>query len=410
MRKYFKWTKERIRGLKNKGYIKGHTNNAKGKDGLRSGMVILNEIHTYENFDNLNVFTTGLGKKPDSRTAYFTTNGDVVDGPLDQLVKAGKEYLENDDLQDDGVLYFICNLDEKTEVDDELMWRKANPSLRYKPELLVEIRKEYRKWKKDPVRFPAFMTKRMNLRQTKEEMPVVEWELISATNKPIPLEKIQGSACTVGVDFSKTNDWVGVNIHFKDGLMRYDINHAWVCLQSRELWRLKCPYREWAEKGDITLVDELEISPGLIADYIARISAQYYVECVCIDSYRYTIFADALAKAGFSRENKNIKLYRPSDIIRVVPLINRYFVNGYFAWGDTPHLRWATNNTKLIPAKKSKVAADGEADFGNFLYDKIEPRARKTDPFMALVASIIVEDMIPDVEDVDYDDYDVFVF
>ena len=42
--------------------MKGHTNNPKGRDGLRSGKVIFNEVHQYENYDNIKVFTTGQGK------------------------------------------------------------------------------------------------------------------------------------------------------------------------------------------------------------------------------------------------------------------------------------------------------------------------------------------------------------
>lgn len=40
----FYWTTENIKGLENGGRIKGHTNNPKGKDGLRSGCIILNNI------------------------------------------------------------------------------------------------------------------------------------------------------------------------------------------------------------------------------------------------------------------------------------------------------------------------------------------------------------------------------
>ena len=62
-------------------YTHLRTNSPKGKDGLRSGIVIFNEIHQYENYDNIDVFTTGLGKKKHPRRSYFTTNGDKREGP-----------------------------------------------------------------------------------------------------------------------------------------------------------------------------------------------------------------------------------------------------------------------------------------------------------------------------------------
>ena len=49
-------------------------------------------------------------------------------------------------------------------------------------------------------------------------------------------------------------------------------------------------------------------------------------------------------------------------------------------------LRWAANNTKMI-----RYGRDAGADKGSFVYAKIEGKSRKTDPFMALVASMVPE-------------------
>lgn len=393
MKKYFYWTQQTIKGMKRNSFIKGHTNNAKGKDGLRSGCVIFNEYHAYENYANVNVFTTGLGKKPHPRRTIFTTNGDVVDGPLDELIKDSEDILYNG-APDNGLLPFLCRLDSKEEVDDEENWHKANPSLRYRPSLFEEIRKEYREWKTNPARLPAFMTKRMNIRESNNELKVTSWENIEATNKDLP--EMKGWECTAGIDFTKTNDWAAVNIHFKRGENRYDINHAWICMQSDDISRLKCPYKDWADKGQITLVYEPEINPQYIADYIQKMNRKYRIKCVAADSYRFTLLSDYLKSIGFSYENKNIMMVRPSDIMKVYPIIDRCFTNHYFYWGNTPHLRWATNNSKLVKAKRSALAKDGELDMGNYLIGKIEPKSRKTDPFMALVASMCCESRIRD--------------
>lgn len=392
LKKFFYWTQESIKGLNRNSFIKGHTNNAKGKDGLRSGAVIFNEYHAYENYANVNVFTTGLGKKEHPRRSIFTTNGDVVDGPLDELIKDAEDILFNG-APDNGLLPFICRLDSKDEVDDEEMWYKANPSLRYKPSLLEEIRKEYREWKKNPARLPSFMTKRMNLRESNNELPVTSWDNLEATKKEYK-ENLRGRECTCGIDFTRTNDWAGVNFHFKDGDNRIDINHAWLCMESSELHRLRCPYEDWADKGHLDLVYDVEISPDTIAEYIYEMSKIYRIKMIVLDSFRYAVMRDALFKIGFSVENKNIKLLRPSDIMKVYPIIDRCFTNQFFYWGEQPHLRWATNNTKLVRAKKSQLAKDGELDMGNYLFGKIEPKSRKTDPFMALVHSMCTEDKL----------------
>lgn len=394
LKRFFKTTKETITGIARNSVITGHTNNAKGKDGLRSGVIIFNEYHAYENMANVNVFTTGLGKVDDPRRSIFTTNGDVVDGPLDTLIKDSEEIL--DGLVDDGgLLPFICRLDSKEEVHKEVNWYKANPSLKYRPTLLQEIRNEYIDWKKNPAALPAFMTKRMGVRETSSLITVAKWEDIANTNKPIP--KLNGCECIVGIDYAKTNDWVAVDTHFKIGDERYDINHAWICRQSDDYPRLKAPIEDWQRDGHLTIVDEHEISPQLICDYIKEINRQYRIKYIVMDNFRFTLFASYLEDIHFSFANGNIKLIRPSDIMKVYPIINRCFLNGNFHWGDNPCLRWATNNVKLVKAKKSTIALDGENDTGNYLFGKIERHTRKTDPFMALVAAMCFENLLPNV-------------
>ena len=392
LKKFFYWTQESIRGLKNNSYALGHTNNAKGKDGLRSGCVIFNEYHAYENFDNINVFTTGLGKKKHPRRSIYTTNGNVVDGPLDELIKKCEDIL-NEEIDDEGTLPFICRITKKEDIDDEVKWYHANPSLFYMPDLLNEIRKEYKEWKQNPARLPDFSTKRMNYRENNNELAVTSWENIEKTKKEYQ-ENLKGRECTCGIDFSKTTDWAGVNLHFKIEDQRIDINHAWMCMQSPEISRIKCPYEDWSEKGHIEKVYDVEISPELIVEWIYEQSRKYRIKAIYLDSYRYALLREYLERIGYSVDRKNVFLVRPSDIMKVYPVIDRCFVNGFFYWGEQPHLRWATNNTKLVRAKKSVLAKDGELDIGNYLFGKIEPKTRKTDPFFALAHSMVGEDKI----------------
>ena len=386
IKRFYSWTKERIVSTKTRSIIKGRTNSPKGKDGLRSGIVIFNEIHQYLNYANIDVFTTGLGKKKHPRRSYYTTNGEVREGPLDDILADSADILR-EGAPDNGLLPFICKLDSREEVDDEENWTKANPSLPYLPDLLAEIRKEYKEWKKTPERLPAFMAKRMNLPEIAKESAVTAWENIAATNKKMP--DLKGWSCTVGVDYSKTTDWAAVNFHFKNGDQRYDINHAWICSASSDIPRIKAPWQEWTKTEYLEYVDDVEIHPTRITSYIAELGKLYNIQMVSIDSYRYSLLSDALSKIGIAREFKNLQLVKQTDIIKVVPIIDHCFLHGYFTWGDNPVLRWATNNTKTI-----RYGRDVGADKGSFVYAKIEGKSRKTDPFMALVASMVSEDKI----------------
>lgn len=409
LQRFFKWTREKVVCKSTRSTIKGHTNNPGGKDGLRSGMVVLNEIHQYQDYKNINVFTTGLGKKKHPRRSYYTTQGDVREGPLDDLLETAEGILFGGE-PDNGLLPFICRLDSKAEVHDEKNWEKANPSLRYLPDLMEEIRKEYRDWLKRPEKFTAFMTKRMNLPDGSSEIKVCAYERIKATNRPVPVDNLVGRMCTCGIDFSKVTDMISVNLHFRDVDTRYDLNHSWLCLQSKDLPRIKAPWKEWADQGHITLVDDVEIHPELIVDYIATQMEYYSIKKMAIDDFRYALVAKYLQNIGFdAKVYKNLKLVRPSDIMKVAPVIDSCFANDYFVWGDNPVLRWATNNTKMVRYGR-KPGKEDDADIGNFVYAKIEAKSRKTDPFMALAASMTVEDDLPYAQSVSAPDLGVFTY
>ncbi|MDR0936632.1 MAG: terminase large subunit [Oscillospiraceae bacterium] len=379
LKRFFEHKVDRVIGAETKSVIRGRTNSPKSRDGMRSGMVVFNEIHQFQNYDNIKVFVSGKGKVRDPRELYATTNGDVREGPLDEMLAKSLSILSGE-VPDNGFLPFICRLDDKREAENPTLWDKANPSLPYLPVLRKEIEKEFREWKLNPVSNADFMTKRMNLPQSDAEVAVTDWENIEATNKPLPpLDELD---CTAGLDYASASDLVSVNLHFRSGNFRYDINHSWLCLRSKELYRLKIPWHDWADAGHITLVDDVEISPELVCDWLFKKSRVYNIKMLGLDSYRYSLMKRFLAEIGF-REKENLKLIRSGDIAKTAPVIESCFVNHYFTWGDNPPLRWAANNTKLE-----------KYDNGNVYYGKIEPKARKTDPFMALAASMAVEDCL----------------
>lgn len=395
---YFYWTKELAQGIKNKGYVKGRTNNPKSKDGMRSGMVVFNEVHQYENYKNIKVFITGLGKKKHPRRLYATTNGDVRDGPLDEYVSQSEQIL-NGAIKDNGFLPFICRLDDKKEADEQTKWQKANPSLPYLPHLMTEIEKEYRDWKVNPTANADFMTKRMNRPQADAEVAVTEWENILASKREIP--DLTGWDCTVGIDYASLRDWAAVNFHFKDGDQRYDMGRYWCCTQNPELAKIKAPWQDWE---NVVAVDDVEINPQLLMDYIAEMAAKYNIKKVALDDYRYALLKKFLDDEGFDpKDKKNLYLVRKSDIMKVHPVIESSFNRQLFTWGDNPALRWATNNTKLVRSSRNIGS-----DTGNFYYAKIEAKSRKTDPFMALVASMVIESELETSEGT-FDDVPVIV-
>jgi phage terminase large subunit-like protein len=387
LKKYFYHTKELIQGRKNRGVIKGRTNSPSHRDGMRSGMIVFNEVHAYLNYDNIKVFRTGLGKKDEPREGAFTSNGNISDGPLDDMLERALRILFGGE-PDNGFLPFVCRLPKEEMVHDPENWSMANPSLQYMPTLMAEIQDEYNDWKDAPEEHGDFLTKRMGIRKGFEEITVTDYDKVKETNKPLP--DMTGWSCTVGIDFAELSDFASVDLHFRRGEERFDINHTWICKQSKTLHRVRAPYMDWVKAGICTLVDDVSIHPRLLAEYIRQMGMLYNVKILCMDNFRWTVVADAMREIGFDASDKTkVKLVRPSDIMKADGTIQECFNRGLYHWGDNPCLRWAVNNTKRIRSGKK-----AGTDTGNYYYGKIEAKSRKTDPFMAHVAAMTAEELL----------------
>lgn len=385
LKKYFHWNKEVITGLKSKSKLKFRTSNAKTKDGGRPGKIDFDEYHQYEDYKTIQVFKTGLGKKANPRTTITTTNGDVRDGPLDKLIKRAEQIL-NGAIDDNGLLPFICKLDNKKEVDNPDMWVKANPSLPYFKDLKSLMKREYLDYKEDPISNAAFMTKRMNIPVGNKDKEVTSWENILKTNKELP--DLKGKTGVVGIDYAKTTDFVSAGILFRIKEKYCWITHTWVCEESKDLARIKAPLDKWEEKGLLTFVKGPEIHPDTPVKWLIKKAEMYNITNLAMDLYRYTLLAKSLKEGGFDTDKdgyNNIKLIRPSDQMQISPSIESWFVNGNIIWGDNPLMRWFTNNACIVTSKK-----------GNSTFGKIEPKSRKTDGFMAFVAAACISNKLPE--------------
>lgn len=383
-KKFFYKSKEEIVSLKTRSYIKFNTSNAKTKDGKRSACLIFDELHEYQNSDSLKVFRSGFGKRKHSRTFYITTNGYVRDGVLDDRLRIARDVL-NGEIKNSRLCPLIYKLDDEKEADDKSLWVKANPSLPYLPMLRLEIEQNYIEKDYDPTVASDLFTKRFNLPKNNGEIAVTDYDKIKMTERELP--DLTGCSCTVGLDYAELSDWAAVNLHFRRGQERYDINHAWICTHSKTLNRVKAPWRDWANEGIVTVVDDVSISPDLLSEYIQNAGLKYNVRMVALDNFRWTLISESLRKIGFDASDKSrVKLVRPSDIMQIEPVIQECFDRNLFTWGNNPCLRWAVNNTKRVRSSK-KLGVDT----GNYIYAKIEGKSRKTDPWMALVASMTIE-------------------
>ncbi len=314
----FSVTKELITNLVTGSEMKYNTSNAKTKDGKRTGCLVLNEIHAYENYDQINVFESSLGKVKHSRELIITTDGYVRDGPLDEISAMCAEILETgENLL--GYFPFVCEIDDMKEVDDPEAWHKANPSMEYMPILANQIMHDYLEMKKIPSKRAEFITKRMDRSARKEEETVTTWQnVLRACYIGRTMEELEhkipritldtrGQAAVIGIDYADVRDFASAGILTKtdegEWIWR---QHTWICADSPFIDSIKFPLRNVGQ----TEFEDFEIVPGpvidvnLIADWCMEQMKYYEVKKIAMDTYRYTLFKQAFEERGLTIEDK----------------------------------------------------------------------------------------------------------
>ncbi len=391
-------TKTVITGLKTKSTLKYNSSSKRGKDSKRSGCIILDERHEYETSEITDTLTSGLGKTQNSRVITITTDGNVRGADLDHMKEKDRDILKEYD-PDNRTLPFYCHIEKEEEWNDPEAWEKAIPSINY-PEfksLKQRIILEVKNMRYTPDYYSTFLTKRMNFPIGNDEIEVASWNDITACNEKLPMEKIKYLPCVGAVDFAKTNDFVAVGLLFKYQGRYYLLHHTFVCKKSKDLRAVKAPIEDWAKDGWVTIVEDVEVPAQMIVQWFyEKIKQGFYISKIAIDSFRFSILNYEFKKIGFDAyEKKNIKLVRPSDIMKVAPLINSAFINHSISWGIAPIMCWYTNNTKVIRSN------------GNMTYGKIEERSRKTDGFMMMTAAFTLENELKEYSIPTEYDFDV---
>lgn len=355
--------------------IKYWTSNAKTKDGLRPGAIIFDEIHEYENYDTLNVFTSALGKVECPRIFYLTTDGYRRDGVLDQYLEIAMDILNGVETEI-RMLPVICRAEESDDWEDEDIWEKANPNLRYLPHLKAEMIQARAKARRSVSAKIEFLTKRLNRPVQDPTHLVATYDQIRAASYPIPIDELKKMECIGGVDYADIRDFIGVGLLFKKGEKRYFLHHTFIVEKSLKIKTYNPDLLNRArEKGTFTIIPGEVADPKFLTEWFLKMGKIYRIKTIVADRYRTEILREAFAKEGLPLEDMPVG---PPTHNKVAPILDAAFAGGNICIDDDPLMRWYIANVKVV--------TDGK---GNKTYHKIEPELRKTDGFFALIHALI---------------------
>jgi phage terminase large subunit-like protein len=414
MKKYFYWNKVEIINRQTKSILRYNTSNAATKYGKQTGMIIFNELHTYVDYKQLNTFTSGLGKIKHARIITITTDGVVRDGPLDekkdlamQVLRGEPNYL--------GLLPFIYRVNSEADIHNPMKkfletknkndidysnWCKANPSLKFMPTLKEQLFKDYMKMTIQRSYKQEYYPQRMNFPMIKEDDAVTSWENLEKASYKNIENKIErdkpnltSMLTVVGMDMASLNDFASAGFLFKDKNEYIWIQKTWICSNGRFFSDIKFPFHLAGEYGytDFEVVNTSTISEDEIILWVINEMQKYNLKRIKMDNYQFKLYRKTFEKYGITEYHEKtnpggqLEMIRyPASIAAIyAPKIEVEFEEGRINIGNSAIMRWAINNTKVVTKKD-----------GNKVYEKIEPKLRKNDPFMAFVCAMSGEELL----------------
>lgn len=400
MKKYFYWNKEYFVNKITKSRFRFNTSNAATKDGKKDGAILFNEYHAYLTDKNIKVYQGGLGKVKHGRIFIITSNGDVRGGPLDELLEVCSKVLKTGD---NKLRYFpfLCKMNDLKSVDNPKLWEQANPSLPFLPELADAIMIDWIEQKERPSKRNEFLSKRMNIPTERDDLVVTSWNNILKASYENIEDKIPRKVpeyddyqpAVIGIDFASLRDFASVGILTKTDEGELIWRQRTVICSSNKFYKdIKFPFENQGQNGfdDFIVVDTPTIDEEIIVNWALEYFNEYEVKKIILDNYRYQLIKKTFEASGISvetRDNKDglIRMIRyPASIAAIVaPKLESLFENGKLNIGDSAIMRWSINNTCLKTKKD-----------GNMYFEKVEPKLRKNDPFMAMICALSGEELL----------------
>ena len=363
--------------------IRHRSSDSKKLDGLNPHGAIFDEIHEYRDFKLLNIFNRKTVKRTQPLIMYITTMGYVIDGPLAYYYDLFTDAMEGK-LQPevaDRMFAYICELDEKDNVEDSSLWIKANPGLG-KTLQLDELEKQWARNKNVPSERADFICKQLNVMVNADDMAFVQPEVLKRNRDVIPEESLLGRRCYGGFDLSNREDFTAAALEFPldDGRI-YVLEHSWIPQRKVDLDQEKLDYYGLAMRGCLTIVPGEYVQQEDVYKWFAEMSWKYEIITIGYDPANATRLRQMLENGG-EVDGKSVQAF-DCQVVRQGPItlndpmkdIKELLLAGKVVSNQDPMLVWYTDNVRISGDRR-------HTDKENWMPLK-RNKFRKIDGFMA---------------------------
>lgn len=262
------------------------SDSSRQKEGRNIDFAGIDEVWALLNDGIYKPIQQSTSTKDNYKIFMFSSEGFIEEGFLDDQTKKYRKIISREDDSESSKrkLPWIYSMDDEQEVWNtneqgiNPLWEKANPSIGKikKWSYLRDRVDEARKSKSDRM---FVLAKDFNFKVSNGQAWLSRETYHYITN-PFDLEEFRGSLILGAVDLSETTDMSNAKILLmkKDDKQKYIYTHYWIPeskLESSNDEETGAKYKEWAQKGLLTICEGNEIDTTKIADWFYQLYKDY---------------------------------------------------------------------------------------------------------------------------------------
>lgn len=273
------------------------------KEGHNIDFAVDDEIHERKERVISKSIEQSQSLKDNPKFFRITTEGFVVDGDLDEELKAARAVIwgEDNGTAAERLLPWLYTQDSEQEIwQNPQSWVKSNPTLGVikKWDYMYKQIDLARKSKADRV---FVLAKDFNIKQNAVEsfLNLEDYDYKHVYD----LEKMRGAICLGAVDLSETTDLTNAKVlMMKPGdTTKYIYSHYFIPaskLEDSDDRNEGAKYKEWAENGLVTITEGNDIDLSVVADWFYSLYLQYNIR-VWKCGYDQKFAKDWISRMGF---------------------------------------------------------------------------------------------------------------
>lgn len=324
LRQKFDIKRDEIKHAKTGSFIKALSKeDGKSGDGTNPAGLIIDEYHQHPTTE---FYDLGLGSNTkEPLLMIITTAGVDLTYPcyVTEYTYCSKVLDPNVDVENEEYLIDICEMDEEDyrnldNLENEELWKKANPIRMTYDEGIDKIRGEYKIAKEIPEHMTAFLTKCLNVWVQAQEngyMDMAKWKACQVDKLPVDTK---GMSVYVGFDMSAKIDLTSVAfiLPFKseekdaegEKIIKYIVySHSFIPNREKLTERKrkdKADYDAWERMNLLTVTDTPIVDQNAVMKYVKDICKEHErnIECLCFDPANAAKLMMDLSDEGYEVE------------------------------------------------------------------------------------------------------------